>query len=452
MQFLRDYWENVRTSYWFLPALMTALAMVAAVCAVRIDEAIGEKWVSNLGWIYTGSADGARQLLATVAGSMITVAGVVFSITVVALSLASSQFGPRLLQNFMRDRGNQFVLGTFIATYAYCLLVLRTVRGQDGGQFVPHIAVTLGVVFALCGVGVLIYFIHHAAVSMQAPIIIANVGKELCEGIERMFPEELTDDDACVQSSHGSAVAGLASGDAARHVGADDDGYLQSVDEKRLLRVAQKHNLQVRLLHRPGQFVVRGGALLAFAPADHHDDPPKEAFDDLRDAFLLGIQATPTHDIEFAVRQLVEVAVRALSPGTNDPFTAVSCVDYLGAALSRLAERKFPPLILADDRRMPRVQRYPVTFADICDTAIRQIRQYGRSSAAVVIRLLDMIAVVLAAAHRADDRAALLRQALYIRDAAESLPHAADRTIVDERYRKLIEEQNPEQAVTAGED
>ncbi len=148
-------------------------------------------WVDKLGWIYTRGPDGARAVLSTIAGSMITVAGVVFSVTIVALSLASNQFGPRLLRNFMRDRGNQIVLGTFVATYLYCLLVMRTVQGMDGSQFVPHLSVTVAILMAVASLGVLIYFIHHVAVSIQAPELIANVAHELHEAIDRLFPEEL---------------------------------------------------------------------------------------------------------------------------------------------------------------------------------------------------------------------------------------------------------------------
>jgi len=435
MHFLRSYWEFLRASYWFLPSIMTLASMIVALAVVRLDEAIGNRQLSELGWIYTGGANGARQLLATVAGSMITVAGTVFSVTVVALSLASNQFGPRLLQNFMRDRGNQVVLGTFIATFAYCLLVLRTVRGTEDGDFVPNVAVTLGVVLALASVGVLIYFIHHASIQMQAPLIIANVGRELCQRIRDQFPDELTNTDRDLANHRQSVDQNQFFDRPAATIAAADSGYIQDIDEQQLRRLATEHDLVVRIVHRPGQFVIAGAALVEVAP----QLPKDELTGQLRRAFLIGPQQTPTRDIEFAVRQLVEVAVRALSPGINDPYTAVGCIDYLGAALSELAGRKLPPEVLYDDAGAPRLIRYPFRFADVSDTAIRQIRQYGATSAAVLVRLQEMIADVLPHVRRCDDRDALLRQALFSKSAAELLPQPADRQDVEDRYDHLLE-------------
>lgn len=440
MRFVGSYWEALRSSYWFLPSIMTLVAIVAAFGVVRLDEAIGKQQVSDLGWIYTGGADGARQLLATVAGSMITVAGTVFSVTVVALSLASSQFGPRLLRNFMRDRGNQFVLGTFIATFVYCLLVLRTVRGSDDGDFVPNIAVTLGVVLTLASVGVLIYFIHHASIQVQAPLIIANVGNELCERIREQFPDRLSEvsKDRTADSSVRNGTQFTWNGCASKKkmpIPADCSGYIEDLDERQILKLAAEHDLVARIVRRPGHFVVPGTPLLEVAAVSVGEGIARQ----LRGSFLIGPQQTPTRDIEFAVRQLVEVAVRALSSGINDPFTAIGCIDYLGAALSELAGRRIPAEILADDKGMPRVWRYPFQFADVSDTAIRQIRQYGASSAAVLARLLEMVAEVMPHVRRADDHDALMRQALFIKSAAESLPHPADRQDVEDRYDKLIQ-------------
>lgn len=164
---LITYWEDIRSSFWFVPTLMAAASAVLAMCNIYLDHTLPESWRGN-GWIYSGGAEGARAVLSVIASSMITVAGVVFSITIVALTLASSQFGPRLLRTFMRDTANQVVLGTFIATFLYCLLVLRTIRGLDEREFVPHLSVTVGVLLGVASLGVLIYFIHHVSVSIQA--------------------------------------------------------------------------------------------------------------------------------------------------------------------------------------------------------------------------------------------------------------------------------------------
>jgi uncharacterized membrane protein len=187
---LLKLWDSLRATFWLVPTLMAIMAIGLSFAMVALDEAVGNRVLEKVGWVWAGGPEGARGLLSTVAGSMITVAGVVFSITIVALSLASSQYGPRLLRNFVRDKGNQIVLGSFIATFVYCLLVLRTVRGDDGAHFVPAIAITLGMVLTLASLGVLIYFIHHVSISIQAATIIGLVSHELNEVIERLFPEK----------------------------------------------------------------------------------------------------------------------------------------------------------------------------------------------------------------------------------------------------------------------
>ena len=190
---LFNLWERLRSSYWFVPSVMAIGAIVLAMATLALDGQLTRSSLRKMQWVYAGGAEGARTVLSAVAGSVITVAGVVFSITVAALTLASSQFGPRLLRNFMRDLGNQVVLGTFIATHLYCLLVLRTVRGSDGGggEFVPHVSITTGLLLALTSLAVLIYFIHHVARSMQAPDVIAGVARELHSSIDHLFPQSL---------------------------------------------------------------------------------------------------------------------------------------------------------------------------------------------------------------------------------------------------------------------
>jgi uncharacterized membrane protein len=399
---------------------------------VRVDESLKDHWLIEEGWLYTGSADGARQLLATVAGSMITVAGVVFSVNIVALSMASSQFGPRLLRNFMRDRSNQLVLGTFIATFVYCLLVLRAVRGHDDGDFVPHFAVTGAVLLALASVGVLIYFIHHASVSVQAPIIVANVGRELQSSIDTLFPEELGKASQEVPQEDAAGRMPERFESEARPVCANCDGYVQVIDDDKLLGIATEHDLVIRVVHRPGHFVVAGDSIALVWP-----QPNEEIQRGILDAFALGKHATPTQDVEFVVNQLVEVAVRALSPGINDPFTAVACIDRLGAALACLAGRKIPSPYRYDEEGRLRVVAYPLTFTDIADAAFRQIRQNGRSHAAVLIRMLETIATVWKHARRPDDKDSLLRHAALIRQCADDLSQAADREDVYARFEAI---------------
>lgn len=431
------YWDRVRSSFWFLPAVMVGGAVVLSFVTVALDERVTDRWLLALSWTFSGGSKGASSVLTVVAGSMITLAGVVFSMTLVALSLASSQLGPRLLRNFMRDTPTQLVLGTFVATFLYCLLVLRTIRHADEIAFVPQLSVTLGILFAVLSVGVLIYFIHHVAVSIQVDEIVARVSTELVEGLDRLFPEHIGR--AGQRMSQAPPDSGFL--DAfdleACPACAVDDGYVQVIDEDTLMALATQNDVVIRLERRPGHYVVAGRPLVLVWPASRVTD---SLADEIISAFVLGSQRTVGQDFEFSVNQLVEIAVRALSPGVNDPFTAVTCVDRLGSVLCRLVVRDKPSPYRYDKQDRLRVIAFPTTFPAITDAAFNQIRQYGRSSAAVTIRLLETIAVVARVAPRPEDRAALIRHAeMIVRGASDGLPEAEDRRKVEERYQTAIQ-------------
>lgn len=427
---LLKYWERIRSSFWFLPSLMAAAAVGLSFFTVALDQSATQKWLRRLDWVYNGGTEGASAVLQTIAGSMITIAGVVFSLTLVALSLASSQFGPRLLRNFMRDTTNQLVLGTFIATFLYCLLVLRTIRREEGSIFVPHLSVTLGVVFALASLWVLIYFIHHVSVSIQADEVIARVAEELDDTMRRVFPEQLGKD-----ASEVTDFPERRADVAPRIVGAINDGYLQIVDVETLMNFARETDTVLTLVRRPGNYIVQGMPLLHASPADR---VPEDMQQRLQDAFVLGNQRTAAQDVEFAIQQLVEIATRALSPGVNDPYTAIACIDRLGSVFSRLAQRRFPGPCRYDDAQQLRIIAPPHTFSGLADNAFNPLRNYARSSVEVTIRLLEAFAVVASVASRPADRATLERHAgMVARGAAEALTEEADRNAVDARHHAV---------------
>jgi uncharacterized membrane protein len=424
---------RVRSSFWFLPAVMASGAMVLAFATVALDEPVTNWLTLNWGWTFTGGAEGASSLLGVIAGSMITIAGVVFSMTLVALSLASSQLGPRLLRNFMRDTTTQTVLGTFVATFLYCLIVLRTIRRADEILFVPHLSVTLGVLLAVVSVGVLIYFIHNVSVSIQANEIVARVGTELIEGIERLFPENIGRGAPQIPREPPDAAFLDMFGREARPIGSARDGYLQFVDGEALMDLAMQEDVVIRLERRPGHYVVATRPLMLVWPGDRVTD---QLVKRVNTAFALGNQRTPGQDIEFAVNQLVEIAIRALSTGVNDPFTTMTCVDHFGSALCRLAQRDMPSPYRYDTEDQLRVIAPVFTFPDFTDAAFNQIRQHGRSSTAVTIRLLETIAEVAGSLHRPEDRAALLRHAkMIVRGARGGLLEDEDRQEVEKRFQ-----------------
>lgn len=424
------YWERVRSSFWFLPSLMAAAAVGLSFITVALDQNVTQKWLRRLDWVYNGGAEGASAVLQTIAGSMITIAGVVFSLTLVALSLASSQFGPRILRNFMRDTTNQLVLGTFIATFLYCLLVLRTIRRDEADVFVPHLSVTLGVAFALTSLWVLIYFIHHVSVSIQADEVVTRVGAELDQTMHRLFPEQLGGD-----ANESSDMPDHYKDAQSRSVSADEDGYLQIVDAETLMSFASETDTVLILARRPGDYIVQGMPLLHAFPSNRVSEDMQQR---LQGAFVLGHQRTDAQDVEFVILQLVEIATRALSPGINDPFTAIACVDRLSSAFCRLARRRFPERCRYDAARRLRIITTPYTFSGLLDAAFNPLRSYARSSVEVTIRLLESLEVIASVATRPGDRAALERHAdMIARGAAEAMPEEADRHAIATRHHAV---------------
>ena len=430
---LSKLWDSLHSSYWFIPTLMAVGSIILAIAMLNLDRTGN---IPSWGWIYTGGTDGARSLLSSVAGSMVSVVATAFSITIVALQLASSNFGPRLLRNFMQDTGNQIVLGTFIATFIYSLLVLRTIHaeGDDYNEFVPQLSVTVGTALAIASIGVLIYFIHHASTIIQASHVITQVSAELDKAIDRLFPEKLGEAKANHQRQVGEIPANFE--EEASPIKATGDGYLQAIDDEELMKIARHYNLLVRLKTRPGKFVIKGSDLVMVMPRERVEH---QLTQQINDAFILGKERTEYQDVEFPINQLVEIALRAISPAVNDPFTAIRCIDRLSAGLSRLAQRDFPSPYRYDDEHNLRVIALGVTFEKLVDSAFNQIRQYGKSDVAVTIRLLEAIARIAPYTRNSKQREALRRHAeMILNSSREQISQEQDQKDVQERYHRVI--------------
>jgi uncharacterized membrane protein len=270
-------------------------------------------------------------------------------------------------------------------TFIYSLLVLRTIRGDgdDYDSFVPQLAVTVGLLLALASIGVLIYFIHHASTIIQVSHVIAETSADLDRAIDRLFPEKIGQGASQLEQPIKELPSDFESN--IYGVKANSNGYLQAIDNEELMKFACKHDLLLRLNYRPGKFIVKGSELMMVYPRERIT---RKLVKKLDDAFILGKERTEQQDVEFSIEQLVEIALRAISPGINDPFTAIRCIDRLSAGLSHLAQRDFPSPYRYDDRKNLRVIAERVTFASLVDTAFNQIRQYGKSDVAVTIRLL----------------------------------------------------------------
>lgn len=426
--FLRWLWDRLSTSYWFFPSMMTLGAAGLAIGLGALDHALQDRDYSSSSWLWTGGPEGARMLLGSVAGAIITVASTVFSITIVALTLASNAFGPRLLRNFIRDRGNQVVLGTFTATFVYCLLVLRTVRGDESAPFVPHVSITAALALTLVNVGVLIYFIHHVSTSIQADQVVAIAGHDL----ERAIDDLHAADAPAPEGVEDRALEGTGIPFAAPR-----SGYLQAIEEDGLLETLREHDGVARVSFRPGHFVIEG-VELARVWISAADPARTETIEEaVREAFLIDDRRTPLQDLEFSLHQLVEIAARALSPGINDPFTAATCVDWLTSGLCRLAARPPPGAGRRDEDGVLRIIRRPFSFTGALDAAFDPIRQNAADAPFVLIHLMDALLALAACAATPEDRAAVLGHADKVARAGRSWSEARDQLDLSSRHHRL---------------
>ncbi len=425
---LTKIWESLRANYWFVPSVLVIVAVAMAVTSIAIDREITSTEIKLPGWVYAGGAEGARNVLSAIVTAMMSVTSVVFSITIVALTLASSQFGPRLLRNFMRDRGSQFTLGIFVATFVYSLLVLRTIRGGEDA-FVPQIAATVALSLAVLSTGVLIYFIHHIAEQIQADQVVSAVDDELRKTIDRLLPP--ADFDVKKDRIHNDLPPDFE--DRLEKITIARGGYVQGIDLDGAAALATKHDIIFRFPRRPGDFVADDDTI-----AEVYPQLPEDLARRVSLLVVTGNTRTPTQDVEYGILQLAEVAVRSLSPGINDPFTAISCVDRLGSALRRLANRPELASQRHDDGGKLVVDHRVTTFKSHVDAAFHQIRQNARGSTAIYARLLEALACVAAATVQSERRDTLrLHGQMILETANRELKQSQDRADVEERHQKL---------------
>jgi uncharacterized membrane protein len=428
---LLKLWEDLRGSYWFFPGVMIFCSITLSYVTVALDSNYATV-LSNLGLIWSGGPEGARSILQTVAGSMITVAGVTFSITMVALSFASSQFGSRLLRSFMTDARNQFVLGTFIATFVFCLHVMGSVRTDGNGGFVPYLSVTVGLVLALVSLVVLIYFIHHMALSMQAPYVIGEVAKDLLNSIDRLFSVQSDGTPPLPETDEKRLFQDL--DEEATPLYSDASGYIQAIDEDELAKLACNYEIVIKLPNRPGHFLAEGDRLALIQSGNRIEKIEKE----VRKLIIIGKQRTPTQDIEFGIEQLVEVAERSLSSSLNASFTALACIDWLGAAILKLSKKDFPSPYRYDGNGKLRLYfEHPLTLDGVIDTAFNQIRQSAHDNVAVRIRLLEKITLLLEEIEDERAKQTLERHARIIQhDHSDRWLAKEDQDDIQRRYQK----------------
>ena len=418
---IRKLLSDLSETFWLVPGLIVVAGVLVAVGLVSLDRSgVVPRELIDSAWLYNGGATGARTLLGAVAASTIGVAGTVFSITIAALSLAAGQMGPRLLRNFTRDRGNQITLGVFVGTFSYALMVLRSVRTVSEGDFVPHLSLSIGILLAFVCVATLVFFVGHMAGRINVDTVIDLVSEDVRSAIRRLTSDAQQPAPPPAAFWHNAVIVA----DSRR-------GYLQQLDDKGLADWAAEHQTSIRLLVRPGDYVFPGAPIALMTP------PVEGAGAAIRNATALGPQRVGSADLEFAVRQLVEVAVRALSPGINDPHTAISALDRLGAALCDVVPSYLPTGVWLRDG-WPALVVPRIDYDGLADAMFHMIRQNAAGNAAVLIRLLEVLTAVVSCEHDPARVAALQRHAdLVMGDAERGISTPADLGDVRKRHARF---------------
>jgi uncharacterized membrane protein len=388
------------------------------VCTYVVDRSANEGALRLPDFLSAGGPDAARQMLIAIAAAVITVAGVVFSITILVLQLASQQFGPRMLRNFIRDFGTQVSLGAFVSTFVYSVLALGAVQSSPSPSFVPHFSITVALVLTLVDLGVLIYFIHHVAASIQLTTVVSGIARDFrttlavmqedAQKMQRNLAFGMAQDAPLPEAEGASVVAGAS-------------GFLQAIGHARLVTIAASSNAVITLIRRPGHFIAKGETLgFVFPP-----DAAAAVSDALERSHIVGSNRTLTQDLGFAIDQLVEIAIRALSPAVNDTFTALNCIDWLGDCLCRAVAERLPHGIYRDRRGVVRLIEPVITVDRLVKGATDKIRQAGHGMPAIYIRQLENFSKVMAAARTLEQKTILVRHADMILRASELTVHEA---------------------------
>ncbi|MBZ9626870.1 DUF2254 domain-containing protein [Psychroflexus sp. CAK57W] len=435
MSKIKFLWQELTGSFWFIPILIIIASIGLATLLIYIDRSVDVRSVKFLNYILTESADSARSVLSTISGAMIGVAGTVFSITLVALTLASSQFGPRLLKNFMHERLNQVVLGTYVSTYAYCLIVLNVVKDNEAQVFIPSLSILLAILAAIGNIILLIIFIHSISISIQADHVVSDISVTLMKNIERIFSEELEDEDPSFEKNTKPLDHYLKDFSYSKTLQSSKSGYLQYLHNISLFEAAKANEYLIVSHYRVGGYIVKGEPIISVHSKTEFTE---DSSIDFESNYVLGSSRTTQQDAEHSIHQMVEIACRALSPGINDPFTAISCIDNLTSTLCYLTRVKFPSKYKFDDDKL-RYAFKPLTFQGMLDAAFLQIRQFSKGSPAVVIRLMEaMIKIHDYTSHKIHKKAVKEHAEMVLKVAEDSFEESHDLEDMRERSRKIL--------------
>ena len=436
MKKLLFFWNELKATFWLVPVLIIVLSILLAIGFVYLDQLIAFSPEGPGRFFFVDNVDSARNILSIISGAMIGVAGTVFSVTLVALTLASSQLGPRLIKNFMYVRLNQVVLGAYVSTFLYCLIVLNSLQENDDFVFIPSLAILLAIIAAIANIVLLIIFIHQISISIQADKVISDISSFISKKIKVLFPEKMDDEE---EPGNNLPVENIKSEyDTIVEVKSPRHGYMQYVDNDSLIDLMTRYDALFEMSYRPGDYIVND---IVIGKLYTNNNVEEDQIEKILFQFVIGNTKTAQQDLEFSIHQMVEIAGRALSPGMNDPFTAIACIDNLTATMCYLAQVKFPSKYRIDDKKELRVIADTIDFDGVLDAAFNQIRQFSAGNTAVIIRLMEVLLIIHEFTKNESYKKAIVKHAkMTLNVGKESITEKNDLEDLIERSKKIIKE------------
>lgn len=387
--FLYRLKDSFKTELWPVPLIALLIAVVLGLSLPEADRMVQSAATDDprLPWVFSGGPDAARDVLTTISGSLITVTSLTFSLTVVTLQLASSQFSPRLLRNFTADRLVHITLAIFLGAFTYSLFVLTAVRSEDesNAEFVPTLSVTMAIAFALISIFALVLFLAHLAREIRVEMVMRNVRAETEIQMDRVYPVHDAD----------YAPVPIAPNQRLLQLRTRKSGFLAGVQTKTLLHAATETNTVIRFDAKVGDSIIEGAPYVTVWPGPDGSGISSEQTEKLKDAFQEATTVNQERNLyqqpEFGLRQLSDIACKALSPGVNDPTTAQDAMVHLGTLLGLMANRRLGPRVYRDDQGVVRLIVNQHTYAEMLDTGLTQLRVCAAADPVVLRRLANML-------------------------------------------------------------
>ena len=411
------YMDYLRTSFWVIPVGLMLIFSGLAFFNIWLDSHVFPSLQINLDkWIDLTSVEGIRSTLTTTAAAILGVAGVSFSITIASLTLASQQFGPRLIRTFLQDRFTQTVLGFFVATFLYCMLSVHLSSIVVSEHYVPLSLLITVLSLTLIDLVLLVLFIHHISVSIQVNSVVNEVAKDMQIRAATMFENSIEDETTHEIEKDQKNLEHLLSGEV-DHIRSQADGYIQLIDYEELAEHCEKYSVVMRVPLRAGDHVLLGQVIATVSKAL---EETKNLESVINTSFVTGSTRNPQQDLEFAIRQLVEIGLRALSPGINDPFTTMTCIDHLSVLINFMIKRRLRPPVIHDPKGMPRLLVDVSSFEGIICSAFSQLRQNASGNVDVILHLLDTLSELIIQSRNRDQALPLLKQAKWTVEGANT--------------------------------